>query len=115
MNSQIAYDRALIRLKQMVLEQRLAILKGDTAMLCRIAALLPTAIEALQAKHIEKDSPEWKDLQEILDTQQNAASYLSSRMDDIRERLEHSANVKKACMAYGLKRKESVLNHHDLG
>ena len=115
MSTPMTFDRALTRLKQMAAEQKLAILKGDAAMLCRIASLLPPAIEALQAKDINKNTSEWKDLQEILNVQQDAEKYLSSRMNDIRERLQHSAEIKKACITYRLKNAEIASNYHDLG
>ena len=92
-------ERALIRLRQLVAEQRTAIAHGDVEALCRISDLLPITVAALGT--IVPGGPE---AQTIIDdarqAQVEAEQFLSERMSHARSLLQQIARSRNSSRAY---------------
>lgn len=93
-------ERALARLKQLVSEERLAIMRKDDAMICKIASLLPSTINRLDANWIQKDPALKSEIDSIQKLQEETIAYVNSRLRSIDEQLKLRHRMLQTCKAY---------------
>lgn len=93
-------ERAIIRLRQLASEERLAVLRNDDAMVCRIASLLPSAIKSLDSEYIRNDPALQREIHALSQLQTETISYLRNRMQSIDEQLKLRHHMLQTCKAY---------------
>lgn len=80
-------ERALVRLRQLGAEQRTAVDTDNVDLLCRIADLVPNAVEALRMRGVP-DTPEARQIiAEAKNVNAMAKAFLCARMADSSKRL----------------------------
>lgn len=102
-------ERALLRLQQLAKEERAAVAAGDVEALCRIAELLPAAMEALSGAQAiptpENQSARTPDLsaviEEALDAHAAAEAFLTERLKAAAQQLQQHATARRLAQTYG--------------
>ncbi|MGC8669520.1 MAG: hypothetical protein ACP5VE_15540 [Chthonomonadales bacterium] len=93
-------ERMLLRLKQLTLEQHAATVRGDAAMLCRIAALLQPLVQGLQAACVEPSPEAQAVLLEAVEACRQAEAFLHARMRVTAASLQRISQGRRAVSAY---------------
>ena len=94
------HNRALRRLRQLASEERAAIGANDVDGLCRIAELLPSAMQRLADTPLD-DTPENRAVLSELEAANAAAEvYLTAQMQAVSDRLKVCASARRAARVY---------------
>jgi hypothetical protein len=107
--------RALIRLRQLASEERLAVLRNDDAMLCRIASLLPSAINGLDSDYIRNNPALQREIHALCQLQYQIVSYLRSRMQSMDEQLKLRHRMLQTCKAYATPNRGKIAKINRIG
>ncbi len=107
--------RALIRLRQLASEERLAVLRNDDAMVCRIASLLPSAINSLEADYIRNDPALQSEIHSLSQLQTETVTYLRNRMQSIDEQLKLRHRMLQTCKAYTTPNRRKIAKINRIG
>lgn len=93
-------ERALLRLKQLAREERDAVVHGNIEVLCQIADLLPSVMDALTAEMFIAGGEGAALLSEIEASHKAAESYLQAQMRGVTESLRQIACTRRTLRGY---------------
>jgi hypothetical protein len=93
-------ERALLRLEQLAREERAAVAREDVEALCRIAELLPSAMQPLLEHPLLLSAAQRASIAEIQAAQAEAEAFLTSRMGSVSAQLKRCASVRRTTRAY---------------
>ncbi len=93
-------ERAMKRLRQLAREERAATADGDIETLCRIAELLPAAVEVLEDVWLPERAALRAAIAEIQVAQATAEACLAAGMDAVQERLKMIAAARRVVKVY---------------
>jgi hypothetical protein len=93
-------ERALKRLQQLAREEQAAVASKNTEALCRAAALLPAATQALVSARFHEDPTLAEVIAEIQAAHKAALSYLDAEMNRTAKALRCFASVRRAILSY---------------
>lgn len=93
-------ERALLRLEQLAREERAAVAREDVEALCRIAELLPSAMQPLLDRPLLFTAAQKASIAEIQAAQAEAEAFLITRMGSVSAQLKQCASVRRTTRAY---------------
>jgi hypothetical protein len=93
-------ERALLRLEQLAREQRAAVAREDVEALCRIAELLPSALQPLLDHPLPFSAAQREAIAAIQAAHAEAEAFLTDRMKSVCAQLKQVAAVRRTTRAY---------------